>query len=290
MLAPRDLALLILVAATWSFNLIASKIGVTELPPILFTTLRFGLLSLVTLPYLRLFPGQMRTLLLAAGLSGALQFAFMFTGLALARDVSTVAIATQLGVPFTTLLSVWLLKERIRWRRILGIALAFGGVALIGFDPRVLVYWEGLALVVVACVFGSLGLIYIKRLEGIGPLELQAWLAITSWPLLLALSLLIEDGQWAALQGATWNGWGAVLFTALVNSLLAHTAMFYLIQRYPVTSVAPLTLLSPVFSIVFSVTLLHEQLSSRMLLGGAITLVGVFIVAVRDRKMVDTGS
>lgn len=290
MLASRDLALLILVAATWSFNLVASKIGVTELPPILFTTLRFGLLSLVTLPFLRLFPGQMRTLLVAAFLSGAVQFAFMFTGLALARDVSTVAIATQLGVPITTLLSVWLLGERIRWRRILGIALAFGGVVLIGFDPQVLVYWEGLALVVVSCVFGSLGLIYIKRLEGVGPLELQAWIAITSWPLLLVLSLLLEEGQWTAVQGASWTGWGAVLFTALINSLLAHTAMFYLIQRYPVTSVAPLTLLSPVFSIAFSVTLLDETLSSRMLVGGAITLVGVFIVAVRDRKMVDTGS
>lgn len=290
MLAPRDLVVLLLVTATWSFNLIASKFGVTELPPILFTTLRFGLLSLVTLPFLRLFRGQMRTLLAAALLSGAVQFAFMFTGLALARDVSTVAIATQLGVPITTLLSVWLLGETIRWRRILGIALAFGGVVLIGFDPQVLVYWEGLALVIVSCVFGSLGLIYIKRLKGVGPLELQAWLAVTSWPILIALSLLLEEGQWAAVQGASWTGWGAVLFTALVNSLLAHTAMFYLIQRYPVTSVAPLTLLSPIFSIVFSVTLLHETLTSRMLLGGAITLLGVFIVAARDRKMVDTGS
>ncbi len=82
----------------------------------------------------------------------------------------------------------------------------------------------------------------------------------------------------------------ALLFTSLINSLFAHTAMFYLIQRYPVTSVAPLTLLSPLFSILFGVTLLDDQLSPRMMLGGAITLVGILIVALRDQRMVDTGT
>jgi O-acetylserine/cysteine efflux transporter len=290
MLARRDLTLLIGISGIWGFNLIAAKVGVTEIPPILFTALRFGLLALVTLPFLKVYPGQMRTLMLAAGLSGALQFSLLFAGLALAHDVSTVAIASQLGIPMTTLLSVWLLKETIRWRRILGIVLAFGGVAVIAFDPGVLVYSDGLGLIIASCLAGSLGLIYIKRLRGIGPLELQAWLAMTAWPLLLALSFLFEDGQWAALQDASLTSWGALLFTSLINSLLAHTAMFYLIQRYPVTSVAPLTLLSPVFSILFGVTMLDDQLSPRMVLGGAITLVGILIVALRDQRMVDTGT
>lgn len=290
MLARRDLTLLIGISGIWGFNLIAAKVGVTEIPPILFTALRFGLLSLVTLPFLKVFPGQMRPLLLAAGLSGALQFSLLFAGLALAHDVSTVAIASQLGIPITTLLSVWLLKETIRWRRILGIVLAFGGVAVIAFDPGVLVYSNGLGLVIASCVAGSLGLTYIKRLSGIGPLELQAWLAVTAWPLLLGLSFLFEQGQWAALKDASLTGWGALLFTSLINSLFAHTAMFYLIQRYPVTSVAPLTLLSPLFSILFGVTLLDDQLSPRMVLGGALTLLGILIVALRDRRMVDTGT
>jgi len=290
MLARRDLTLLVGISGIWGFNLIAAKIGVTEIPPILFTALRFALLALVTLPFLKVFPGQMGTLLMAAGLSGALQFSLLFAGLALAHDVSTVAIASQLGIPMTTLLSVWVLKERIRWRRILGIVLAFGGVAVIAFDPGVLVYSNGLGLVIASCLAGSLGLTYIKRLDGIGPLELQAWLAMTAWPLLLVLSLVFEDGQWNAMEAASLTAWGAVLFTSLVNSLLAHTAMFYLIQRYPVTSVAPLTLLSPVFSILFGVTLLDDNLSPRMAIGGAITLVGILIVALRDRRMVDTGT
>ena len=76
------------------------------------------------------------------------------------------AVASQMGVPFSTLLSIWLLGETIRWRRTLGIVLAFGGIVIISFDPRVFAYWEGLALVVASSFVSSLGLIFLKRLKG----------------------------------------------------------------------------------------------------------------------------
>ena len=120
MLARRDLTLLVGISGIWGFNLIAAKVGVTEIPPILFTSLRFGLLAVVTLPFLKLFPGQMRTLLFAAGLSGALQFSLLFAGLALAHDVSTVAIASSLmlmpkGVVSLSSWSAWHLSWACLW-------------------------------------------------------------------------------------------------------------------------------------------------------------------------------
>ena len=81
-----------------------------------------------------------------------------------------------------------------------------------------------------------------------------------------------------------------MIYTAVAGSLLAHTIFYWLLQRYPVTSVAPLTVLSPVFSVVFGVTLLHDQLTPRIALGGLLTLGGVVIVALRERHLVDTGS
>lgn len=289
-IATPDLLLLVLINLIWGFNLVAAKYGVSEIPPILFTALRFMVLGILLLPLLRVFHGQMGLLLTFASLSGALHFGLMFYGLSLADDVSAVAIATQLGVPFSTLLSVWLLGEQIRWRRKLGIALAFGGIVIIAFDPRAFAYWPGLLLVIAACFVGSLGLIYVKRLVGIRALQLQAWVATTSWPLLLLLSFLVESEQGAALEQASWLAWAAVLFTALAASLVAHSGMYYLITRYPVTSVSPLTLLTPVFGIIFGVTLLDDQVSSRMLLGGAVTLVGVYIVAARGRRLADTAT
>ncbi len=289
-LAGRDLALLLLMNLIWGMNLIAAKIGVGEFPPVFFTALRFASVALFLLPVLRLHPGQMKTLLLAVILTGPIAFALLFAGVHLVEDASTVAIASQLGVPFSTLLSVGLLGEVIRWKRTLGIVLAFSGVALIGFDPRVLDYWSGLALVVVSCFFGSLGLIFVKRLRNIPPFELQAWIAVVGGPTLFLLSLIFETGQWRAVQTASASGWLALAFTAVMSSLIAHTAWYYLISKYPVTRLSPLTLLSPLFGVFFGVTLLDDQLTTRMLLGGALTLVGVFIVLMREKRLIDTGT
>lgn len=289
-IAGRHLALLLGMNAIWGMNLIASKIGVSQLPPVFFTALRFMALGLLLAPFLRWHRGQMQNLLAATVFTGPLAFALLFVGMYLVADASMIAIASQMGVPFSTLLSVWLLGETIRWRRRLGIALAFGGMVVISFDPRVLAYWDGLVLVVLSCFIGALGLIFVKRLHDIKALELQSWIGVIGGPTLLLLSLLTETNQFEAAAAADWRGWGALCFTTILSSLVAHTGWYYLVSRYPVTSLAPLTLLSPLFGIFFGVTLLDDHLSWRMLLGGAITLVGVFIVLIREKRLVDTGS
>jgi O-acetylserine/cysteine efflux transporter len=289
-LAGRDLALLVFMNLIWGLNLIASKIGVGEFPPIFFSAMRFGSLALFLVPMLKMHRGQMINLFAAAMLTGPATFALLFAGIFLTEDAATVAVATQMGVPFSTLMSVWFLGETIRWRRILGIVLAFAGIVIISFDPRVFAYWEGLALVVCSSFVSALGLIFLKRLKGIRPLELQSWIALVGGSILFMLSLLLEGGQMGAVRNATWEGWAALFFTTVMSSLIAHTAWFYLVGRYPVTSISPITLLSPLFGIFFGVTLLHDQLTARMLAGGAVTLIGVLIVVLREQRIADTGT
>src|SRR5688572_31139637 len=88
-LAGRDLALLIGMNLIWGLNLVVSKIGVGEFPPILFTALRFGSVTLFLLPMLKIHRGQMTNLLAAAMLTGPAAFALLFTGLFLVEDAST---------------------------------------------------------------------------------------------------------------------------------------------------------------------------------------------------------
>jgi O-acetylserine/cysteine efflux transporter len=106
----------------------------------------------------------------------------------------------------------------------------------------------------------------------------------------MLLSLLFEQGQWEAIRAADWKAWAALAFTALMSSMVAHTAWYYMVSKYPVTSLSPITLLSPLFGIFFVVTLLDDQLTTRMLVGGAVTLIGVFIVVMREKRLVDTGT
>ncbi|MBM2853756.1 MAG: hypothetical protein HW417_684 [Steroidobacteraceae bacterium] len=288
--SQRHFVRLMLINAVWGFNLVAIKLGVDRFPPVFAGFLRFLVVGLVVLPWLRIRRGEMRWLLIAAIFSGGLQFAIMYTGVALSGNMSSVAIAGQLGIPFATILSVVVLGERIRWRRSLGIVLAFAGVVVLGFNPDVLKSWQGLALIVLAAFIGAIGLIAIKRVRDLNALELQAWLAWGSLPVFLMLTIWLEDGQIESLRNIDLTGAGAVLYSALFASLFAHTAYFALVHRYPVSSVAPLTVLGPVFSVGFAILFLGDVLDWRMVIGGVMTLTGVAVIVMREGKAAGSGS
>jgi O-acetylserine/cysteine efflux transporter len=289
-MTSRDLAMLIGANVLWGVNLIVSKVGLAQFPSMLFTLLRFSILAVCLVPWLRVRRGQMNTLLVASLFIGALQFALYFWGLRMATNVASVAIANQLSVPFSTLLSIALLGEVVHWRRWTGITLSFLGVLVLGFDPDVATQWQSLAFVISGAFIGCVGLIAIKKLQGFSPLELQAWIAWISLPLLLVLTLEFDRPDMNILAHISLTGWGALLYTAIGSSLIAYTIYFYLIARYPITSVAPVTTLSPVFSVVLCVLFLNEALSARLIIGGACTLIGVFIITMREKRIVDTGT
>lgn len=279
---------LVLINGIWGFNIVAIKLSVDRFPPVFLSFLRFLIVGLAVLPWLRVRRGEMRWLLTAAICGGGLQFALMFSGVKLSGNMSSVAIASQLGVPFATLLSVALLGERIRWRRWLGIALSFTGIVVLAFSPDVFASAHGLIMIVAAAFIGAVGLVAIKRVHELEPLELMAWLAWASLPFLLPWSLLIEDGQLESLRQAGATGWGALLYSAVLASLFAHTAYFALVRRYPVSSVAPVTVLAPLFSVLFSVLLLGDRLDWRMVVGGLMTLSGVAVIVTREGKAAAT--
>ncbi|MCB1805724.1 MAG: EamA family transporter, partial [Candidatus Competibacteraceae bacterium] len=113
----KDLLLALIVNIFWAFNFVAAKYGLAHFPAFLFTALRFLLLLILLAPLLRPVPGHTRRLLLIGLVMGIGHFSLMFWGMSVSSDVSSIAIASQLYVPFSTLLAVLFLSETIRWRR-----------------------------------------------------------------------------------------------------------------------------------------------------------------------------
>jgi O-acetylserine/cysteine efflux transporter len=275
-----DLLLALLANIAWAFNFIAGKAGVTHFPPLLFSVLRFAMLLLVTWPFLRWVPGQMKGVLQISLVLGVIHFGLVFAGLAASGDVASVAIATQLYVPFSALLAVLFLKERPGWQRLLGIGTAFAGVLVIGFDPIVFDHLDALALIVAAAMAMAVATILMRRVQGVGVFNLQAWIALFATPCLFVLSLLFEHGQWATVKSATvWN-FSAPAYSAVGASLTGHGIVYYLLGRYPVSLTAPMMLLAPVLAIVFGVTLWGDTLTWKLVLGGVLTIAGVSVITV----------
>ncbi|TNE35961.1 MAG: DMT family transporter [Alphaproteobacteria bacterium] len=281
-MAPRHLFLVLVIALIWGTNFVIAKIGMGEFPPFLFTGLRFAFLAIVLAPFLKWHPGRMATIVRIGVLAGGFHFAFFFAGLAVS-SASVAAIVVQLNAPFATLMSVVFLKEQVGWRRWSGIGLAVGGVTVISFDPAVFSYLGGMALMALSALMYGISTIFMRRLRGVGVFELQSWTAVLSLPILLAMSLIFEHGQIQALAQASWAGWTTVVYTAIFASLVGHGGMYYLYQRYEVSTVAPMMLASPLIGIISGVLFLDEALTIRVLIGGISVLIGVGIIALRQR-------
>ena len=284
-MAPRHLALMLLVCTIWGFNFVAAKVGVAEIPPLLFTGLRFLILAVVLLPFLKLAPGRMRDVIVIALFNGAIHFGLMFIGISLIAS-SVVAVVAQLNVPFATLLSIMLLGEVVRPRRWAGIAMTLLGVTIVSFDPHVFESLTGVLFAAAAALSGAVATIFMRRLTKVGVFQLQSWTAVITAPLLLSSSALFESGQGAAIANAHWLTWAALLFTTIGASLVGHNAYYYLLQRYEVSLIAPLTLLSLILGLVFGISLLGEPLSARIVLGAVTAFVGVAIIAMPGRRPV----
>lgn len=74
------------------------------------------------------------------------------------------------------------------------------------------------------------------------------------------------------------------MYTAVGASLIGHAGMYYLIQRYDVSVISPLSLMAPVFGVVLGVLVWGDDLGPRFWLGGFVTLSGVLIIALRRRS------
>jgi len=280
-LSPQHLLLVAGISVAWGLNFVMAKLGLNEFSPLLFTALRFLMIAVLLLPFLKWAKGQMGAIFIVALTAGAFHFALMFTGISL-TDASVAAVVVQLNVPFATFLSIFFLAEAVGWKRWVGLALAFGGVTFISFDPQVFSYITGVLFVAAGAFSMAIAMIFMRRMEGVGAMQLQAWLAVISAPILLLMSFGLEGGQIEAITTAPLWAWGTIIYSVLAASIFGHAAMYFLIQRYEVSLVGPMTLLAPVLGVIFSVTLLGEGLTWRIIAGAVVTLAGVAIVASRQ--------
>ena len=281
----RDFGLVVFVCLVWAGNSVMSKIIISHFgaPPLFYATARFAVVVLATLPWLLPAPRPLWRMIVVGLLMGGGTFALVFVGFKTATP-SDVAIVSQLGVPLSTLLSVVMLGETIRWRRALGIGLTLLGVLIVMWNPKGLTPTVGLFFIAGSAATGALGAVMMKQMEGVRPLQFQAWVGFSSlWPL-AALTLLTEQGQVAVLTHALWPFVGAVLFSGLVVSVMAHTLYFGLIQKYEVNLLQPLTLLTPLGTIALGVWITGDPFDLRTALGSVVALAGVLIIALRPNR------
>ncbi len=275
-----NLFLALLANFAWGFNFIAGKIGVEQFQPLLFTSIRFLFLLILMLPWLQPAPGYMKPLLRVAFLLGVIHFSMIFIGLNAGGNIASVAITTQLYVPFSALLASLVLGERISFMKIVAIVLALAGVMVIGFDPIVFNHLDAILWVAGAAFVMAVATILMRQCPNLGVFRLQAWIALIAMPSLFFLSLIFESDQREILCKAQLVDFWSPLYSAVGASIVGHGIVYYLLGRYPVSVVTPLLFLAPIIASIFGVLIFGDKLGWKLIVGGTMTLVGILMVSI----------
>jgi O-acetylserine/cysteine efflux transporter len=281
-LGPRDLLVVAVMNVLWGLNVIAVKMAVDVIAPFTAGFLRQAIVLLVCLPFLRWVDGRMRVLLLLGLLIGAGFLIVVNLSLLVSENVAALAIAGQLGVPFSLILGIIFLKERIALPRLLGIAFTFGGVVVLVFDPSAGREIPGLLLTALGALFWSIGSLLQRQLAGVPVFTIFAWIGLIGSLLLAPLAVMLEPESMASLSDLRLRDFAWVAFSAVGSTVLGHGGMAWLLQRHPVATVAPLTLGAPVVAVLAASFFFGTVLTPLMIAGGMMTMVGVAIITLRS--------
>ncbi|GAB3035242.1 EamA family transporter [Bowmanella dokdonensis] len=281
----RDLLLALGVVTIWGLNFSVIKFGLQELPPLLFSALRFAVAAIPAVFFIPR-PKTSWWNILGVGLFlGVLKFGLVF--MAMESDISAglASLLLQAQVFFTILLSMVLLGETIGRHQTAGILVALAGFAVFVFTATGGVTPLGLGMILLAGLFWAFANLITKRVKGVNALHFLIWVCLVPPLPLLGLSLWLETPDpLTLLANASLDAWLSLAFVSYVSTLMAFAWWGGLLLRYPAATVTPFALLVPVVGIASSAWLLGEQLQRHELFGAIAIMTGL-VLCVFGRKL-----
>jgi O-acetylserine/cysteine efflux transporter len=287
-LPTRHLLIALLVVAVWGINFVFIKIALLEIPPFTLAALRF---LFVAFPAVFIVPRPKVPWisLIAYGLTNfAFQFGFLFLAMKLGMSAGLASMVLQVQVFFTMGLAVIFFNERPNMIKIAGALIAFSGVALVGLHSDKDVNLLGLLLLLCGAFSWASGNIISKSLGAVNPLAVVIWGGLVALPALSTLAWVVEGSEisFSHLLNISFSTIGSLAYIVYLSTLFAYSLWSWLIREYKASTVAPFTLLVPVFGFLASALLLNETLADWKILAGALVVSGLCVNVFAARKKI----
>jgi drug/metabolite transporter (DMT)-like permease len=284
-----DFAGLVLLGALWGGSFLFIRVAVPALGPFLLVGLRVGLAAAALFLY-ALAAGRMpkirsrwRSFLVLGVLNAAVPFS-LISAAEIHLTASLAAILNSTTVMFTAIVAAVWLGDALTARKSIGIVLGIVGVTvLVGWDPLPLngAVLLAVAAMLIASLSYALGATYAKRsFSGIPPLGMAIGQLGGAVALLLPLAAVSLPEEAPSFVVAL-----CMLGLALLSTAVAYLIYFRLIENVGPTSTVTVTLLVPLFGLLFGVVLLEEPFGPGTLAGLGIILASVVLITgIAPRK------
>lgn len=272
-----DILLALALVTMWGFNFVVIKIGLQDLPPVLFTALRFMFAALPLVLFIKRPQASWRLVCVYGIFQFALQFTLLFSGIKLGLPAGLASLVIQLQAFFTIGLAVLMMGERPKLIQLAGAVIAFSGMALVAVNLEGKATLIGFVLVVLGGLCWAFANIATKKMGQVDALSLMVWGSAIATPPLFLVSWLMEGpAAWRlAADVFTYKTLGAVLFQSYPNTLLGFGIWAMLMRKYAAATIAPFSLLVPVAGMTSAALILDEQLQWWKVAAGLLVLSGL---------------
>ncbi len=279
----KDIGLAVLVQVIWGVGFTLMKPTMGAFPPLLFITLVYAVIALAISPVTARNRTPFGWMMLIAALGGSAQSCLLAFGLSL-LPATTSNLLLQLTVPFAILMSWAMRIDRPSLRNGLGSAVALGGVAIVIGAPEAGNSVAGIIAITLGSLSWATAQILIRlRCKDSGS-TFYAAMARHAWPQALIASLILEQDQLGWLTRAAVEDWLALVGIALIGFAGGYMLWYKLLVRNRIDQLLPFSLLMPPVGVATGVLVLHEPLRASLLLGGAVILIGLAVVAGPSRR------
>ncbi|WP_137989214.1 EamA family transporter [Streptomyces vilmorinianum] len=278
---PSHIALAVLVAAVWGVNFVVIEIGLDHFPPLLFSALRF-LAAALPAVFLVGRPKVAWKAIVGVGLVlGVAKFGLLFTGMDLGAPAGLSSLVLQVQAVFTALFAYLALGERPGRVKLLGMAVALAGIGVAAVDEGASGPLAGFALLIAAAACWGVSNVLTRKASPPDALNFMVWVSAVPVLPLLALSLVLEgpERDLEALRGLDWTGVGVIVYVAWITTVFGFGAWGWLLRRHPASSVAPFSLLVPVFGMSAAALFLGEGVSGPRWCAAALLVGGVALAS-----------
>lgn len=293
----KDILIAIAVAVLWGFNFVAMKVGIKEIPVVLFVALR-ALLSFF--PWVFFFPRPpiSWTLLIGIGLCiGTIKFSFIGMGIACGLCATIGGLLLQSQAFFSVLLAVLFLKEHPKMHEIVGMIISFLGILFIGFHAFGGETFSGILFVLGAALSWGVANILIKiagtqkdPTKSFSMLSLIVWINIVPPLPLFGIACYSEEIHIGTiLAQASLLSYAGALYSAIISGILGYALWAYLLKKYPTAVVTPFSMLIPVTATLFAIPIFNDPFTLEEGIGSLIVAVGLginqFYPLMKKRKV-----
>jgi drug/metabolite transporter (DMT)-like permease len=283
----KDYALCIFIMAIWGVNFSMVKLGLTGIDPMLLTGLRFTLAVIPAIFFVKK-PDVHIFYLIGYGLTfGVGVWGLSTWSIATGLSPGMAALLLQTNVIFGLFLGWFLLKESVTPSRLIGSLISLSGLAVGLMVTDGSVNAQGVVLILVAAFAWSISGILIKKSNTKNAFAFSLWsMLFAPIPLFLISYLQVGTSAFTTLlENLTGMGIFSILYQAYATTLFGYWIWNRMIVSYPLSQVAPFTLLVPIFAILGSNILFQEAISLQKVLGCALITFGLLIGSFSAKRV-----